>query len=103
MNVWTALLDVLIILTAAIVLGGVFERFKQNAILGYLLERNGIQPMTNGFVNVKTRGAKVRRPLPVDVLGMVASATSTPSPKYLQDWGGLQGTVGDSRGIETAR
>jgi hypothetical protein len=25
------------------------------------------------------------------------------SPKYLQDWGRLQGTGGDSRGIETAR
>jgi len=37
MNVWTALLDVLIILAAAMVLGGVFERLKQNAILGYLL------------------------------------------------------------------
>ncbi len=37
MNVWTALLDVLIILLTAMVLGGVFERFKQNAILGYLL------------------------------------------------------------------
>jgi CPA2 family monovalent cation:H+ antiporter-2 len=37
MNVWTALLDVLIILLAAMVLGGLFERFKQNAILGYLL------------------------------------------------------------------
>jgi len=37
MNVWTALLDVLIILATAMVLGGMFERFKQNAILGYLL------------------------------------------------------------------
>ena len=37
MNVWTALLDVLIILATAMVLGGVFERLKQNAILGYLL------------------------------------------------------------------
>ncbi len=37
MNVWTALLDVLIILTTAMVLGGLFERFRQSAILGYLL------------------------------------------------------------------
>jgi CPA2 family monovalent cation:H+ antiporter-2 len=37
MNVWTALLDVLIILLAAMILGGLFERLKQNAILGYLL------------------------------------------------------------------
>ncbi len=36
MDLWTALLDVLILLTAAIILGGLFERLKQNAILGYL-------------------------------------------------------------------
>ncbi len=44
MNVWTALLDVLIILAAALVLGGVFERFKQNAILGYLLAGTLVGP-----------------------------------------------------------
>jgi len=37
MNLWTALLDVLILLTAAMLLGAMFERLKQNAILGYLL------------------------------------------------------------------
>lgn len=37
MSVWTALLDVLILLTAALVLGAVCERLKQSAILGYLL------------------------------------------------------------------
>ena len=37
MNLWTALLDVLILLTAAMLLGGLLERLKQNAILGYLL------------------------------------------------------------------
>ncbi len=37
MNMWTALLDVLILLFAAMVLGGIFERLRQNAILGYLL------------------------------------------------------------------
>ncbi len=37
MNLGTALLDVLILLTAALVLGALCERLKQNAILGYLL------------------------------------------------------------------
>ncbi len=37
MNIWTALLDLLILLTAAMVLGTLCERIKQSAILGYLL------------------------------------------------------------------
>ncbi len=37
MNFWIALLDILILLTAAMVLGGLCERMKQSAILGYLL------------------------------------------------------------------
>lgn len=37
MNIWTVLLDILILLLAATVLGGLFERFRQNAIIGYLL------------------------------------------------------------------
>ena len=37
MDLWTALLDVLILLLAAMLLGALFERLKQSAILGYLL------------------------------------------------------------------
>lgn len=37
MTLWTALLDVLILLVTAMVLGGLCERFRQSAILGYLL------------------------------------------------------------------
>ncbi len=37
MNLWTALLDVLILLLAALLLGAFCERLKQSAILGYLL------------------------------------------------------------------
>ncbi|MFQ5590142.1 MAG: cation:proton antiporter [Phycisphaerae bacterium] len=37
MDSWTALLDVLILLLAALVLGTLCERLKQSAILGYLL------------------------------------------------------------------
>lgn len=37
MNLWTSLLDVLILLGTAMIFGAVFERLKQNAILGYLL------------------------------------------------------------------
>ncbi|MCK4343140.1 MAG: cation:proton antiporter [Phycisphaerae bacterium] len=37
MDLWTALLDVLILLLAALLLGALCERLKQSAILGYLL------------------------------------------------------------------
>ena len=37
MDLWTALLDVLILLLAAMLLGALCERLKQSAILGYLL------------------------------------------------------------------
>lgn len=37
MELWNALLDILILLVAAIVLGGLCERFRQSPILGYLL------------------------------------------------------------------
>ena len=37
MNIWTALLDLLILLLAAMILGTLCERLKQSAILGYLL------------------------------------------------------------------
>jgi len=36
-NLWSALLDILILLLTAMVLGGLCERLKQSAILGYLL------------------------------------------------------------------
>lgn len=36
-DLWTALLDILILLAAAMVLGGVCERLRQSPILGYLL------------------------------------------------------------------
>jgi CPA2 family monovalent cation:H+ antiporter-2 len=36
-DLWTALLDIIILLTAAVVLGGLCERLRQSAILGYLL------------------------------------------------------------------
>lgn len=37
MDTWTVLLDVLILLLTAIVLGSLFERLKQSALLGYLI------------------------------------------------------------------
>ncbi len=37
MDLWTALLDILILLLTALVLGALCERLKQSAILGYLL------------------------------------------------------------------
>jgi CPA2 family monovalent cation:H+ antiporter-2 len=37
MDLWTALLDILILLGAAMLLGALCERFRQSALLGYLL------------------------------------------------------------------
>ena len=37
MNLWTTLQDALLLLLGAMLLGALFERFKQNAVLGYLL------------------------------------------------------------------
>ena len=37
MELWTALLDILILLAGAMVLGAVFERLRQSTLLGYLL------------------------------------------------------------------
>ncbi|MBI3092451.1 MAG: cation:proton antiporter [Candidatus Tectomicrobia bacterium] len=37
MSIWTYLTDYLVVLAAALLLGVVFERLRQNAILGYLL------------------------------------------------------------------
>ena len=37
MDLWTALLDILILLIAAMALGGLFDRFRQSPLLGYLL------------------------------------------------------------------
>ena len=44
---------------------------------------------------VHTRRIKHRRP----IIGL--AARRGPSPKCLHDWGGLHGTAGDSRGLET--
>ncbi len=37
MELWTSLLDILILLAAAMLLGGICDRFKQSPLLGYLL------------------------------------------------------------------
>ena len=44
MNIWTALLDVLILLLAAMILGALCERLKQSAILGYSLAGTSLGP-----------------------------------------------------------
>ncbi len=46
MDLWTALLDVLILLLAALLLGSLFERLKQSALLGYLLAGTLLGPNT---------------------------------------------------------
>lgn len=44
MDLWTALLDILILLTTALVLGGLCEHFKQSPLLGYLLAGTFLGP-----------------------------------------------------------
>lgn len=47
---WSNLIGILMLLTAALVLGTVAERLKQNAILGYLLAGTLIGPNMLGFI-----------------------------------------------------
>ncbi|MCP4678957.1 MAG: sodium:proton exchanger, partial [Deltaproteobacteria bacterium] len=50
MNMWTALLDVFFLLLGAMLLGALFERIKQNAVLGYLLAGALLGPHTFNLV-----------------------------------------------------
>lgn len=50
MELWTAILDVLILLLAAMVLGLLCERLKQSAILGYLLAGTLLGPNALNFM-----------------------------------------------------
>ncbi len=50
MNMWTALLDVFLLLLGAMLLGALFERIKQNAVLGYLLAGALLGPHSFNFV-----------------------------------------------------
>ncbi len=51
MDLWSALFDVLVLLFAAFVLGAVCERFRQSAILGYLLAGTLLGPNTLNFIS----------------------------------------------------
>ena len=44
MNIWHLLLDIVILLVTALMLGVLFERFKQSAILGYLAAGAALGP-----------------------------------------------------------
>ncbi|MHC5002896.1 MAG: cation:proton antiporter [Planctomycetota bacterium] len=50
METWTVLLDLLILLTAALVLGTVAERLRQSAVLGYLVAGTVVGPNVMGLV-----------------------------------------------------
>ncbi|MCP4711659.1 MAG: cation:proton antiporter, partial [Planctomycetes bacterium] len=50
MDLWTVLLDILILLLAALVLGALCERLKQSAILGYLLAGTLLGPNALGWM-----------------------------------------------------
>ena len=52
MELWTVLLDILILLAAAVVLGGLCERFRQSPILGYLLAGTLLGPMLSTYCPV---------------------------------------------------
>ena len=51
MDLWSTLFDVLVLLFAAFVLGAVCERFRQSAILGYLLAGTLLGPNTLNFIS----------------------------------------------------
>jgi K+:H+ antiporter len=51
MGFWNVLTEVLILLAAALVLGAVFEHFRQSAILGYLLAGLLLGPRALGWVH----------------------------------------------------
>ncbi|MHC4219127.1 MAG: cation:proton antiporter domain-containing protein, partial [Planctomycetota bacterium] len=57
MDVWGTLFDLLILLGAALLLGGLCERLRQNAIVGYLLAGMLLGPNT---FNVISSGQQVR-------------------------------------------
>ena len=48
---WNVLTDILILLAGALVLGAVFEHFRQSAILGYLLAGLLLGPRALGWVH----------------------------------------------------
>lgn len=51
MDLWASLVDVIILLLAALVLGAVCERFKQSAILGYLLAGTLLGPNALNWIS----------------------------------------------------
>lgn len=50
MNIWPVMLDMFVILSAALLLGGLLERFKLSAIMGYMLAGLILGPGGIGFV-----------------------------------------------------
>ena len=51
---WSGLVGILLLLTAALVLGTIAERLKQNAILGYLVAGTLIGPNVLGFIHSRS-------------------------------------------------
>ena len=50
MNSWTVVLDIVVLLGAALLLGMLFERLRQNAVLGYLLAGILLGPAGTGWI-----------------------------------------------------
>lgn len=53
MSVWTTVFDVLVLLSAAMVLGAICERFRQSALLGYLLAGTLLGPNALAVLKVQ--------------------------------------------------
>ncbi len=50
MNSWTVVLDIVVLLGAALLLGMLFERLHQNAVIGYLLAGILLGPAGTGWI-----------------------------------------------------
>lgn len=50
MNSWAVVLEIVILLGAALLLGMLFERLRQNAVLGYLLAGILLGPAGTGWI-----------------------------------------------------
>ena len=51
MNTWEIILEIALVLSVALVLGGLFERIRQNAVTGYLLAGLLLGPAGTGWIS----------------------------------------------------
>ena len=51
MNIWEVILEIALVLSVALLLGGLFERIRQNAVTGYLLAGLLLGPAGTGWIS----------------------------------------------------